>query len=69
VRLQQQDFSALRPLVVVLKSILKQNGLGDVAFGGLGSWSLANMVIAHLMVSLLALFHYRVAVALATTSA
>lgn len=40
----------LRPLVLVLKSILKQNSLGDVAFGGLGSWSLANMCIAHLMV-------------------
>jgi hypothetical protein len=36
--------------VLVLKSVLKQRGLGDVALGGLGSWSLANMVIAHLMV-------------------
>jgi hypothetical protein len=52
--LQQQDYSALQPLVIVLKSILKQNGLGDVSSGGLGSWSLANMAIAHLMVSSLA---------------
>lgn len=42
--------------MVVLKSILKQAGLGEVAFGGLGSWSLANMAIAHLMVGMLALF-------------
>jgi len=40
----------LRPLVLVLKSILKQSNLGDVSTGGLGSWSLANMAIAHLQV-------------------
>jgi DNA polymerase sigma len=50
---QQEDFCVLRPLVLVLKSILKQNGLGDVSMGGLGSWSLANMIIANLMVSIL----------------
>lgn len=59
VLLQQQDFKVLRPLVLVLKSILKQNSLGDVSIGGLGSWSLANMVIAHLMVSGLVLVAYR----------
>lgn len=48
--LQQEDFAVLQPLVLALKSILKQNSLGDVATGGLGSWSLANMVIAHLQV-------------------
>jgi hypothetical protein len=48
---QQEDFCVLRPLVLVLKSILYQNGLGDVSTGGLGSWSLANMIIANLMVS------------------
>lgn len=57
--LQQQDFKVLRPLVLVLKSILKQNSLGDVSIGGLGSWSLANMVIAHLMVGGLVLVAYR----------
>lgn len=44
----QQDYPVLRPLVLVLKSILKQSNLGDVSTGGLGSWSLANMAIAHL---------------------
>jgi hypothetical protein len=48
--LQQQDFSAVRPLTLLLKCILKQRGLSEVFTGGLGSWSLVNMVIAHLMV-------------------
>lgn len=47
---QQSDYPALRPLILVLKAALKQRGLADVATGGLGSWSLANMVIAHIMV-------------------
>lgn len=40
----------LRPLAVVLKAVLKHHALADVAVGGLGSWSLANMIVAHLMV-------------------
>jgi DNA polymerase sigma len=48
--LQQQDFSAVRPLTLLLKCMLKQRGLSEVYMGGLGSWSLVNMVIAHLMV-------------------
>jgi DNA polymerase sigma len=40
----------VRPLTLLLKCILKQRGLSEVYMGGLGSWSLVNMVIAHLMV-------------------
>lgn len=49
--LQQQDFTAVRPLTLLLKCVLKQRGLSEVYMGGLGSWSLVNMVLAHLMVS------------------
>ncbi|KAF6265340.1 hypothetical protein COO60DRAFT_1040617 [Scenedesmus sp. NREL 46B-D3] len=45
----QQDYTAVRPLTLLLKCILKQRGLSDVSTGGLGSWSLVNMVLAHLM--------------------
>jgi DNA polymerase sigma len=48
--LQQQDFSAVQPLTLLLKCILKQQGLSEVYRGGLGSYSLVNMVIAHVMV-------------------
>ncbi len=41
---------ALRPLVLVLKLLLREHSLNDVATGGLGSWALANMVMAHLKV-------------------
>jgi non-canonical poly(A) RNA polymerase PAPD5/7 len=40
----------VRPLTLLLKCILKQRGLSEVYMGGLGSWSLVNMVVAHLMV-------------------
>ena len=40
---------ALRPLVLVVKSLLKANGLNDVSTGGLGSFALANLALAHLL--------------------
>lgn len=51
-REQEQLQPAVRPLVLVLKSILAQNKLNDVSIGGLGGWSLINMVIAHLQMEL-----------------
>jgi hypothetical protein len=48
--LQLQDFRAVRQLMLLLKSCLKQLGLSEVYIGGLGAWSLVNMVIAHIMV-------------------
>ena len=46
--LQVNQRPALRPLVLVVKSLLKASGLNDVSTGGLGSFALANMVVAHL---------------------
>ena len=34
--------------MLVVKSLLKANGLNDVSTGGLGSFALANMALAHL---------------------
>lgn len=45
---QGRYWPALRPLVLVLKSLLKQHGLNEVATGGLGGYSLANLVLGHL---------------------
>ena len=45
---QVECWPALRSLVLVLKSLLKANGLNDVSTGGLGSFALANMALAHL---------------------
>eukprot|EP00798_Chlamydomonas_sp_ICE-L_P005147 gene5147-34957_t len=45
---QSQAYPSMRPLVLVLKAFLKSQGLNDVANGGLSSYSLCNMVIAHL---------------------
>lgn len=39
---------ALRPLALVLKAFLKQRGLNEAATGGLSSYSLCNMVLAHI---------------------
>jgi DNA polymerase sigma len=47
---QCEYFKVLRPLVMVLKCMLKQRSLHEVFHGGLGSWSLTNMAIAHLQV-------------------
>eukprot|EP00195_Chlamydomonas_chlamydogama_P017015 CAMPEP_0202894832 /NCGR_PEP_ID=MMETSP1392-20130828/4140_1 /ASSEMBLY_ACC=CAM_ASM_000868 /TAXON_ID=225041 /ORGANISM="Chlamydomonas chlamydogama, Strain SAG 11-48b" /LENGTH=516 /DNA_ID=CAMNT_0049579635 /DNA_START=427 /DNA_END=1974 /DNA_ORIENTATION=- len=48
--MQQQcrAYPPLKPLTLVLKAYLKSLGLNDVATGGLSSYSLCNMVIAHL---------------------
>ncbi|GMH38318.1 hypothetical protein BSKO_06202 [Bryopsis sp. KO-2023] len=40
---------AIRPLVLVLKAILKQAGLNEVFTGGISSYVLFNLVVAHLM--------------------
>ncbi len=42
---------ALRPLALVLKALLRARvpPLNDVATGGLGSFALLNMLLAHLM--------------------
>lgn len=45
---QQAAFPALRPLVLALKALLRGARLADVSQGGLGSFALALMVIAHL---------------------
>ncbi|BDA45508.1 probable terminal nucleotidyltransferase 4B at N-terminal half [Coccomyxa sp. Obi] len=45
---EQARRPALRPLTLLIKAMLKVLGLGDVSQGGLGSFSVANMVIAHL---------------------
>ena len=45
-------FPALRPLALTLKALLRAAApapLNDVAVGGLGSYSLINMLVAHLM--------------------
>lgn len=46
---QCRTFPALVPLTAVLKVYLKSRGLNDVATGGLGSFALVNMVLAHLL--------------------
>ncbi len=38
----------MRPLVLVLKAYLKSVHLNEVMTGGLSSYSLCNMVVAHL---------------------
>ena len=43
---------ALRPLCLVLKAILKAYHLGEVRDGGLGGYSLTNMVMAHVQETL-----------------
>lgn len=45
---QTRVYPPLRPIVLVLKTYLKQLGLNEVNTGGLSSYSLTNMVIAHL---------------------
>lgn len=46
---QIRGYPPLKPLVLVLKVYLKSCGLNEVATGGLSSYSLTNMVLAHLM--------------------
>jgi len=40
----------LVPLTLVLKTLLRARGLNDVSTGGLGGWTLINLVIAHVLV-------------------
>jgi len=40
---------ALAPLAAVLKVYLRSRGLNDVATGGIGSFALVNMILAHLL--------------------
>ena len=47
----------LRPLCLVLKAMLNERNLRDVINGGLSSWSLCNMIIAHLQEVRLAVLH------------
>ena len=47
--MQVREWPALRPLVLVLKALLKDAHLNDVSTGGLSSFTLANMVLAHLL--------------------
>jgi DNA polymerase sigma len=46
--LQVSALPPLRPLVLVIKAMLKEAGLNEVFTGGLSSYSLVNMVVAHL---------------------
>ncbi|GLI66381.1 hypothetical protein VaNZ11_010172 [Volvox africanus] len=49
IRQQVSAFPALRPLVLVLKSYMREQDLGEVAKGGISSYGLTYMVMAHLM--------------------
>lgn len=42
------DFPALRPLLFVIKYFLKAFSLNDPSIGGLGSYSVINMIVSHL---------------------
>lgn len=42
------DYPEARPIFLVAKTLLRQHQLNDVGFGGLGSFTLFNMVISHL---------------------
>ena len=48
VRDNMKRFPALRPLTTVLKAFLHQRGLNEVYSGGIGSYALLCMVMAHL---------------------
>ena len=48
VRANTRRFPALRPLVTVLKAFLQQRALNEVYSGGIGSYALLCMVMAHL---------------------
>lgn len=45
---QSRAFPSMKALVLVLKMYLKSQRLNEVKDGGLSSYSLNNMVIAHL---------------------
>lgn len=43
-----REYPEAKPLTILLKAFLKARRLTDVSQGGLGGYSLVNMVIAHL---------------------
>jgi non-canonical poly(A) RNA polymerase PAPD5/7 len=47
--LQVGAYPSLSPLVLVLKIYLRSCGLNEVANGGISSFALTNMVLAHIM--------------------
>ncbi|KAG2494672.1 hypothetical protein HYH03_007188 [Edaphochlamys debaryana] len=49
IKLQVDAMPCLRPLVLVLKSFLKAEGLADVSTGGISSYGLTYLCMAHLM--------------------
>lgn len=51
-REQLLAFPALRPLCLCLKVLLLQRSLGDTSLGGLGSYSLVNLLVHSLQSSL-----------------
>lgn len=44
-----KEFPPSIPVILVVKCLLKEAKLNDVAFGGLGGYALANMVLVHCM--------------------
>ena len=48
IRRQAEGFHALRPLVLVLKRLLKTHGLDDASTGGCGGYLLVSLVVSHL---------------------
>ena len=44
----RRSFAALRPITLVMKSFLAQRQLNEVFTGGVGSYALVNLIIAHL---------------------
>jgi hypothetical protein len=47
---QSVEYQELRPLYLVLKTMLRQKGLASASTGGLSSYALILMVVAHFMV-------------------
>lgn len=48
IKLKLKEYPEAKPLTILLKAFLKARRLTDVSQGGLGGYSLVNMVIAHL---------------------
>jgi non-canonical poly(A) RNA polymerase PAPD5/7 len=56
IRKYLQNFPALRPLILIVKSYLSQRGMNEVYKGGLGSYSIICLVISFLQVWLHSIF-------------
>lgn len=48
IKTKMREYPEAKPLTILLKAFLKARRLTDVSQGGLGGYSLVNMVIAHL---------------------